>query len=190
MGKMKQLLLEQQGKEFENGFGLGMKLSPFEQVGEFHRTYGHPNYRPGTENSVPNAKLVRLRLKLITEELMELFSGILAEGDIRRTISLVMILLDKAIDRITDNDIDFNLIEIADALGDINYVVNGAAHAFNFDLDAVTAEIHRSNMSKLGPNGEVIRNDAGKILKGPNYFEPRLDLVLNINKENNNDKSN
>jgi hypothetical protein len=39
--------------------------------------------------------------------------------------------------------------------------------------------VHESNMSKLMPDGSVKRREDGKVLKGPNYREPKLmDLVL------------
>lgn len=71
-----------------------------------------------------------------------------------------------------------NLVDIADALTDILYVVYGAGHAFGIDLDACFAEVHRSNMSKLGPNGEPLYREDGKVLKGPDYFDPDLESIL------------
>ena len=56
---------------------------------------------------------------------------------------------------------------VADALGDLAYVVYGAALHFGIDLDAVVAEVHRSNMTKT-PAGN------GKAVKGPGYRSPDL----------------
>jgi predicted HAD superfamily Cof-like phosphohydrolase len=67
-----------------------------------------------------------------------------------------------------------NLKEVADALTDILYVAYGAGHAFGIDLDKCFEEVQASNMSKLGKNGKPIYNEAGKVMKGPNYFEPNL----------------
>ena len=72
-----------------------------------------------------------------------------------------------------------DMVEIADALTDILYVVYGAGHAFGIDLDACFDEVHASNMSKLGEDGRVIRREDGKILKGPNFFAPNLEKILN-----------
>ena len=77
---------------------------------------------------------------------------------------------------ITNNDI----VEVADALTDILYVVYGAGHAFGIDLDECFQEVHQSNMSKLGDNGRPIKREDGKVLKGPNYFEPDLGAVLDV----------
>ena len=67
-----------------------------------------------------------------------------------------------------------NLKEVADALTDILYVTYGAGHAFGINLDKCFEEVQTSNMSKLGENGKPIYNEAGKIMKGPNYFKPNL----------------
>jgi predicted HAD superfamily Cof-like phosphohydrolase len=66
-----------------------------------------------------------------------------------------------------------DLVEVADALGDIAYVVYGAALTFGIPLDEIIDEIHRSNMSKLGADGRPIyRESDRKVLKGPDYFTP------------------
>lgn len=76
---------------------------------------------------------------------------------------------------------DENLVEIADALGDLIYVVIGAALEYGIPIDDVVAEIHRSNMTKLDENGKPIyREDDGKVLKGPNYEPPNIASVLNV----------
>ena len=96
--------------------------------------------------SFPSAKITQLRYSLIKEELNE---------------------LKEAIDK-------NNLKEVADALTDILYVTYGAGHAFGIDLDGCFDEVQKSNMSKLDENGKPIYNANGKVLKGPNYFEPNL----------------
>ena len=91
-----------------------------------------------------------LRYDLISEELSELFDAILA-GD---------------------------MVAIADALGDLDYVVQGAFLEWGIpELDTVR-EIHRSNMTKLGADGKPIYKDSGKVAKGPNFEEPDLEGVL------------
>ncbi len=71
-----------------------------------------------------------------------------------------------------------DIVGIADALGDLAYVVYGAAIEYGIQLDEVIREIHASNMSKLGGDGEPVYRADGKILKGPNYWGPKLDVVL------------
>ena len=96
--------------------------------------------------ALPDNKIIKLRLDLIKEELNELEDAIKNK----------------------------NLVEIADALTDILYVTYGAGHAFGINLDSCFDEVQNSNMSKLDENGNPIYHENGKVLKGPNYFEPNL----------------
>ena len=99
-----------------------------------------------TKPSLSTEKINKLRIDLIKEELKELTEAM--------------------------NNKD--LLEVADALTDILYVTYGAGHAFGIDLDKCFEEVQNSNMSKLDENGKPIYNDAGKEMKGPNYFKPDL----------------
>ena len=71
------------------------------------------------------------------------------------------------------------LVDVADALTDLLVVIYGAGHAFGIDLDSCFAEVHRSNMSKLGEDGKPIYREDGKVLKGPNFSEPDLKGIVN-----------
>lgn len=81
-------------------------------------------------------------------------------------------------DAVTEKD----LTGIADALTDILYVTYGTGLAYGIDLDKCFEEVHRSNMSKLGPDGKPIYREDGKVLKGINYTQPDLKSVLNKQK--------
>ena len=112
------------------------------------------------EAEFPSKDVCKLRVDLIAEELKELKEAI------------------------RDKDI----VEVADALTDLLYVVYGAGHAFGIDLDACFSEVHRSNMSKLGSDGKPIYREDGKVLKGPDFFDPDLTKIVqgdNNGKENN-----
>ena len=85
-------------------------------------------------------------------------------------ISLIQEELDELKEAMANN----NLLEVADALTDLLYVTYGAGHAFGIDLDKCFEEVQNSNMSKLDENGKPIYNEAGKVMKGPNYFKPDL----------------
>jgi len=67
-----------------------------------------------------------------------------------------------------------DLVEIADALGDMMYILCGTIieHGLQHKIEAVFDEIQRSNMSKLGEDGKPIYREDGKVMKGPNYFKP------------------
>lgn len=73
-----------------------------------------------------------------------------------------------------------DLIEIADALGDMMYILCGTIieHGLQDKIEAVFDEIQRSNMSKLGEDGKPIYREDGKVMKGPNYFKPDFEKIL------------
>ena len=130
-----------------------MKLNPHADVSNFELVGDFMEafgQKVELEPTWPDFNTRELRLELIQEELDELA---------------------QAID-------ERDMVQIADALTDLLYVVYGAGHAFGIDLDECFAEVHRSNMSKLGPNGKPIHREDGKVMKGPGYFEPDLEGVL------------
>ncbi|MBE1608697.1 nucleoside triphosphate pyrophosphohydrolase family protein [Actinopolymorpha pittospori] len=71
-----------------------------------------------------------------------------------------------------------DLVAIADALADIVYVAYGAALTYGIDLDAALREVHSSNMSKLGADGNPILRQDGKVLKSSGYCPPDIKSVL------------
>jgi predicted HAD superfamily Cof-like phosphohydrolase len=73
-----------------------------------------------------------------------------------------------------------NIVEVADALTDLLYVVYGAGHSFGLDLDKCFEEVHNSNMTKLGPEGKPIYREDGKVMKGPGYRAPDLKTTLGL----------
>ena len=75
---------------------------------------------------------------------------------------------------------DNDMVEVADALGDMLYILCGTIleHGMQYKIEEVFNEIQRSNMSKLGADGKPIYREDGKVLKGPNYFKPNIQEVL------------
>lgn len=73
-----------------------------------------------------------------------------------------------------------DLVEVADALGDMLYILCGTIleHGMQHKIEEVFNEIQRSNMSKLGADGKPIYREDGKVLKGPNYFRPNIQEIL------------
>jgi predicted HAD superfamily Cof-like phosphohydrolase len=74
-----------------------------------------------------------------------------------------------------------DLVEVADALGDMLYILCGTIieHGLQYKIEAVFEEIQRSNMSKLAKDGTPIYREDGKVLKGPNYVRPNIKEILN-----------
>ena len=73
-----------------------------------------------------------------------------------------------------------DLVEVADALGDMLYILCGTIleHGMQYKIEEVFEEIQKSNMSKLGADGKPIYRDDGKVLKGPGYFKPDIRAIL------------
>lgn len=140
------------------------------QVNQFHLAFNHPI---ATTPTVGSAELRELRVKLILEEALEFaaacgFEVIASTGSEQSKVASIYLV------SIGHPD----LVEMADALGDLDYVVQGANLAFGIPSEEVMAEIHASNMSKLGEDGRPIYREDGKVLKGPNYFKPDLAKLL------------
>ena len=124
-------------------------MSNFFKVKEFMQKF---KQEVKSKPSFPDENIIKLRINLIKEELLE---------------------LEEALN-------EKNIEETADALTDILYVTYGAGHAFGIDLDKCFDEVQKSNMSKLDKFGNPIYNDQGKVMKGPSYFKPDLKKILNI----------
>ncbi|MCF6223008.1 MAG: nucleoside triphosphate pyrophosphohydrolase family protein [Flavobacteriaceae bacterium] len=121
-----------------------------EAVKEFHKAFGLGVKEMPTA-SLPEKKL-KLRFDLMAEENEEYLEAA------------------------QNND----LVEVADALGDMLYILCGTIleHGMQYKIEEVFNEIQRSNMSKLGANGKPIYREDGKVMKGPNYFKPNILKVL------------
>ena len=122
-----------------------------DSVKQFHDTYkiGYSNNPIADLGSEKN----KLRFKLMSEENEEY------------------------LDASNNNDI----IEVADALGDMLYILCGTIieHGMQDIIEPVFDEIQKSNMSKLGEDGNPIFREDGKVMKGPNYFKPDFKKFFN-----------
>ena len=121
-----------------------------------------------------NFEKVRLFMKTYGQEVQDQ-----AGFSDAKTNKLRIDLIKEELEELTEAMQDKNLLEVADALTDILYVTYGAGHAFGIDLDKCFDEVQNSNMSKLGEDGKPLYNEAGKVMKGPNYFKPDLSKYLN-----------
>jgi predicted HAD superfamily Cof-like phosphohydrolase len=119
-------------------------------VHAFHEAFGIIN-RKTPQASIPQ-KEIQLRFDLMDEENKEYLEAA------------------------KNND----LVEIADALGDMLYILCGTilSHGLQDKIETVFNEIQRSNMSKLGADGKPIYREDGKVMKGPNYFKPNLKAII------------
>ncbi|GAA2637146.1 pyrophosphohydrolase domain-containing protein [Paractinoplanes durhamensis] len=130
-----------------------MSESPRRMVREFHEVFGlaHPD-RPGPISP----ELAGVRQRLLDEEVGEVAEAAAAAQ------------LDPSPQRLAD---------LARELADVVYVAYGTAISHGIDLDAVIAEVHRANMSKLGADGRPILLN-GKVQKGPNFRPPDVSALF------------
>ena len=158
-------------------------LTDYQKVVEFHQKFKQPQV-DGPPSLEAIEDRIHLRMDLIAEEFEELIEAVY--GPAAAKLFLEVWPAVKAADEGARD-----LIATTDALGDLKVVINGFGVEANIDLDAVVSEVHASNMSKLDEEGEPIVSDGltpdprdgkvkpkGKILKGPNFFEPNLERVL------------
>jgi predicted HAD superfamily Cof-like phosphohydrolase len=110
-----------------------------------------PAFRRLVEVSEPNSTTKILRSDLLWEEFEEFLSAS-RKGD---------------------------LVEVADALGDMMVIIAGTAVSYGIDLPAVLAEIQRSNMAKIDPEtGKLKKRDDGKVLKPEGWKPPEVARVM------------
>lgn len=141
-----------------NDHGCTM-CTPVQLVDDFMKTFGQP-----TMQGFSNPVVLQLGMNLIREEAAELDKEVQA--------------LIKAYH--APKHCDHNLIRkhFIKELADLLYVVYWMARAVGVDVDSALFSVWQSNMSKLGEDGKPIYREDGKVLKGPNYFEPDLTSVL------------
>lgn len=98
----------------------------------------------------------------------------------KKEIQLRFDLMDEENKEYLEAALNNDLVEVADALGDMLYILCGTmlAHGMQDKIEAVFNEIQRSNMSKLGADGKPIYREDGKVMKGPNYFKPKIKEIL------------
>lgn len=143
---------------------------PQELVSEFHRVYGMPDRVKAGLPPTLDIDRLGMRMALIKEEMVELVEAVYGPSAANALQSLL--------DRLPDEG-NRDIVEAADALADLTYVIYGMALETGINLDKVLAEVHSSNLSKLMPDGSVRRREDGKILKGPDFREPAIAEILN-----------
>jgi predicted HAD superfamily Cof-like phosphohydrolase len=141
-------------------------------VQDFHEKFEHPIA------SVPNVatpELRALRVRMLLEEVLEL-----AEAARVRCELEVRFNMEKKVwvhgFRVEAYPGEPDMVEMADAIGDIDYLAAGAALVFGFPHCQIIEAIQCSNMSKLGTDGNPVKREDGKIMKGPNYKPPTDDI--------------
>ena len=138
-----------------------------EQVSEFMDATGQ---RRRVHPSVPTDEEVRLRLRLVMEEAFELLDACTGSlsCEVKGLELTVMHLIDQAPLRV-------DLVGVADALADIDYVVEGTRQCFGIDGEPIALEVHTSNMRKVC-DGHV--DEHGKFRKPDDWRPPDVEACL------------
>jgi predicted HAD superfamily Cof-like phosphohydrolase len=103
-----------------------------------------------------------------------------------KTNALRINLLAEELDELKEALEAGDMVEVLDALTDLQYVLDGTYLSFGMQSLKTPAfeEVQRSNMSKLGADGKpIVRPEDGKILKGPDYFKPDLAQFIKTQEE-------
>ena len=145
--------------------------SPMELVLQFHHTYSVP-IRPFSDPTLDYERM-NMRMSLIAEEFAELMGAVYGP----RARAIIEAATAEAV---AADEGERDVIEAADALADRVYVVYGMAIESGMNLDSVLAEVQASNLSKLMPDGSVKLREDGKVLKGPNFFQPNIARGLGL----------
>lgn len=132
----------------------------------FHKAFGLPVH---DEPFMPDIRQVELRMRLIREEHIEVQAEL--ERIKKRQVQGGYT---------SAYDVYLDIARLGKELSDLRIVCEGTELEFGIPGEAVYAEVHRSNMSKLGPDGKPVRRHDGKVLKGPNYIEADVLSVLGI----------
>ena len=117
--------------------------------------------------TVPAEKIVRLRGALVAEEFFEFVDSMFAFHDSASLKQAVM-------NGVQHAPIVVDIVDMADAIADLKYVLEGTNLAFGIDGQGVWEEVHAANMRKA--SGPV--SPEGKRLKPPGWKPPNILQVL------------
>lgn len=158
----------------------------YEQVREFHHACGEKMpERPQILDKGPLVTNHWLSGSLweLTQEMKEIskqkFHGEDIGGMVAKRVSWMLEELAEfaAADTLEDQ---------ADALIDLIYFAIGTFTMMGVKPEALFDIVHNANMGKVGPDGRVLRNEQGKIVKPDNwekYFAPEPKIQAEINRQ-------
>lgn len=145
----------------------GFQYEPYTDVATFMRAFGQKVRTSPTTDISENERILRARLVL--EEALEFaaamgFDVFVEPGHNGEEHDL----------QLSDTGNGIDLVEAADAIGDVLVVTYGAGHVLGIPTADVFAEVHRSNMAKLGPDGRPIVREDGKVIKPEGWTKPDI----------------
>lgn len=162
--------------------------TPYQKVLEFYKGFNQDEFISQGPASLDESNIseqrLHLKMNLIAEEFFELIAAVYGE----RSSSIMEEAWHKAQN---EDEKNRDIVETADALSDLVYVIEGLNIEAGIPSDTIFNEVHASNMSKLDDDGNPIVSDGitpaihdgkvkplGKILKSKNYFDPDLKSII------------
>lgn len=170
------------GKYFDAGL---------DYVAEFQRLFGaHIATRPGVPDysgGYAGGRIAHYHVQaaLLAEELKRWAQTAREQGDEAGALVLIRLqLCQEELAELAEAILARDIVACLDALTDMTYVCDGTYLTLGLAHYKLTAlsEVHRSNMSKMGPDGRPVTSSAGRIVKGPNYSPPDLLRVLGLDR--------
>ncbi len=140
-------------------------------VADFHRAFGYP---VRTVPQVPSEDEIRLRLRLIAEEFVELLQAHDVTGFNSQRLDEAENHIFAFINEARLGPIEVDLADAADALADLDYVIAGTRLQYGIPGRAVFDEVHRSNLAKAGGK----HDEHGKLQKPEGWTPPDIESVL------------
>lgn len=132
-----------------------------------------------TKLSSSDVQFAKLRLKLITEELSEMFEAFLSEKAFEGNFVSLFQNIQQIIDTLSKEDFNLDRKEILDAIVDQDYINSGTGVWLDLPLEEGFQAVHENNLTKVDPiTGKVIKREDGKILKPASYVSVDLQKVL------------
>nr|WP_282580299.1 hypothetical protein [Nocardioides sp. InS609-2] len=150
----------------------GGPLDDTAAVAEFMHAFGQEVRSTPTTDITPDERALRARLVL--EEALEFVEAMGCDA----TVDDVDVTKDSVTVEI-NRDVETDLVEATDALADLNVVGKGSALTLGIPVDDAFRIVHRTNMAKLGPDGEPIRRDDGKVQK-PEGWQPPTQALRDL----------
>ncbi len=171
-------LLEEHADQAKNITALQTRMTEMQEaqlarrVRAFHLKFGHPIRNTPT---VPSETEVRFRFKLISEEFLELTLAMFdIDEDMKARLEGVFSFIANSMEGTGSPcaPVRVDMVELADAMEDLDYVVEGTRAVFGVHGAPLAAEVQRSNMAK-DPNGPD-----GKPVKPADWTPPQIEREL------------
>lgn len=119
------------------------------------------------------------------EKIAEVREGWIAESsneeEVLKGISLRERLITEEVNEMLEAMNSGNEVEVLDGAVDSFYVILGTLHELGLldKFEEAWKMVHENNMSKLGPDGKVLKDSGGKVIKPKDFKKLDLSVLFN-----------